>query len=299
MTTVFSPEGKIPFTVGGETFETWYKIIGDLSNKTKPPLIGLHGGPGMAHDYLLPLGDLSDTRPVILYDQVGNARSTHIAGKPQSFWTIDLFVDELENLIKHFGLQSGFYLLGHSWGGILAAEFEVRRHPPGLKGIVLSDSLADMGLWGKSNMELMTKFPEHVQQGLKGGFSDLKKYREALEEFYKVHACRLPVQPKEVAAGGLNPIFGDRETGEGGDPTSSLAMNGGALKGWSIVDRLDQVTVPCLVINGKWDISQDFVVKPFFDKINKVKWVTFEHSSHLPMWEERERYVQIVKDFMD
>jgi hypothetical protein len=74
-------------------------------------------------------------------------------------------------------------------------------------------------------MQLMSKFPEDVQAGLKGGFSDLKKYREALEEFYKVHACRISPQPKEVAAGGLNPIFGDRETGLGGDPTSSLAMS--------------------------------------------------------------------------
>lgn len=182
----------------------------------------------MAHDYLVPLGDLSATRAIILYDQIGNSRSTHFTDppKPAEFWTIDLFVDELQNLITFFGLEKrGYYLLGHSWGGILATEFEVRRHPPSLKGIVLSDSLADMGLWGKSNMQLMSKFPEDVQAGLKGGFSDLKKYREALEEFYKVHACRISPQPKEVAAGGLNPIFGDRETGLGGDPTSSLAMS--------------------------------------------------------------------------
>jgi pimeloyl-ACP methyl ester carboxylesterase len=261
----------------------------------------------MAHDYLIPLEDLSATRPIILYDQIGNSRSTRLPEKPQSFWTIDLFVDELANLIEYFGLQNGFYLLGHSWGGILAAEFEVRRHPAGLRGIILSDSLADMSLWGKSNMELMSKFPGHVQAGLKGGFSDLKKYREALEEFYTEHACRISPQPKEVAAGGLNPIFGDRATGKGGDPTTSLAMyafmsviisvthfalrNGGALKGWSITDRLHKVTVPCLIINGRYDISQDYVVKPFFDKINKVKWVTLENSSHLPMWEERDRYI--------
>ncbi|KAF8216703.1 hypothetical protein K438DRAFT_1953606 [Mycena galopus ATCC 62051] len=138
-------------------------------------------------------------------------------------------------------------------------------------------------------MELMSKFPAHVQEGLKGGFGDLKKYREALEEFHKVHACRFSSQPKEVAVGGLDPIFGDRETGLGGDPTSSLVMNTGALKDWSIVDRLHQVTVPCLIINVRYDISQDFVVKPFFNKINKVMWVTLENSSHLHMWKERER----------
>ncbi|KAJ7145722.1 proline iminopeptidase [Mycena epipterygia] len=264
--TNLSPEGTIPFVVDGETCETWYKIFRDLSNRTQPPLTGLHDEPGMAHDYLVPQENLSATRAVILYDQIGNSRSTHLPGKSQSFWTIDLFfIDELANLItgKHFELEGGFYLLGHSWGGILAVEAS------------FSDSLADMGLWIKSNMELMSKFPENVQAGLESGFGALKKYREALE-FYQVHAYR------------ISPL----ETGEGGDPTSSLAMNGGALKGWSIVDRLHQVKVPCLVINGKWDLSQDYVVKPFFDKI------TLENSSHLPMWEERERYTQIVEEFM-
>lgn len=76
---------------------------------------------GMSHDYLVPLADLSNTRPIILYDQIGNARSTRFPDKPQSFWTIDLFIDELVNLLAHFGVQEEFYLLGHSWGGILAS----------------------------------------------------------------------------------------------------------------------------------------------------------------------------------
>ncbi|KAF8216701.1 Alpha/Beta hydrolase protein [Mycena galopus ATCC 62051] len=233
--TTFAPEGKIPFSASGEPGETWYKIIGDLSNQTQgPPL---------------------PSAKVWQYGQIGNSRSTHFTNPPKSptFWKP--LVDELENLITFLCLEKrGYYLLGHSWGGIVATEFKVRRHPVGLKGIVLSNS-----------------FPAHVQEGLKGGFGDLKKHREALEEFYKVHACRISPQPKEVAAGGLNPIFGNRETGLGSDPTSSLAMNTGALKDWSIVDRLHQVTVPCLIINVRYDISQDFVVKPFFDKINKVK----------------------------
>ncbi|KAJ6602662.1 proline iminopeptidase [Mycena vulgaris] len=292
----FSPEGTIPLVVDGQTCETWYKIIGDLSDHTQSPLIGLHGGPGMAHDYLVPLGDLSATRPVILYDQIGNARSTRLPGKPNTFWTIDLFVDELENVIKHFGLQNGFYLLGHSWGGILATEFEVRRHPAGLKGIVLSDSLADMGLWGKSNMELMSKFPEDVQAGLKGGFIDMKKYRAASRSSTKSTPAASPPSPRRSLRAASTRSSETERPGKAA--TLLAAWPCGALKGWSIVDRLDQVTVPCLIINGRFDISQDFVVKPFFDKIKKVKWVTLENSSHLPMWEERDRYIEIVRDFM-
>ena len=72
----------------------------------------------MAHDYLTPIGDLQTSRPVIFYDQFGNNRSTHLPNKPKSFWTIDLFVDELVNLTNHLGISSRFDILGHPWGGI-------------------------------------------------------------------------------------------------------------------------------------------------------------------------------------
>ncbi|KAJ7463275.1 proline iminopeptidase [Mycena latifolia] len=237
-------EGTIPFTVSRETHQTWYKIFGPLGDRSVASLIALHGGPGMAHDYLTPLGDLAP-HPVILYDQIGNARSTHLPDKPKEFWTIDLFIAELENLLVHFGVQDAFVLLGHSWGGILAAEFAVQRKPRGLKGIVLSNSLAAMALWGQSNMQIMTTFP-----------SD--KYHDALEEVYKLHACRMEEQ----------------------------------LKDWTIVDRLHEISVPYLVINGKYDLAQDFVIP-------KVKWIRYENASHLPMWEERERYIQDVKKFLE
>ena len=70
------------------------------------------------------------------------------------------------------------------------------------------------------------------------------------------------------------------------------------LRNWSIVDRLHLVRVPTLITNGRKDISQDFVVQPFFDKIKKVKWVTFDNSSHSAFIEETDRYMKVVSDFL-
>jgi pimeloyl-ACP methyl ester carboxylesterase len=72
-----------------------------------------------------------------------------------------------------------------------------------------------------------------------------------------------------------------------------------ALANWTIVDRLDQINVPTFVIDGRQDIAQDFVVAPFFQKIKKVKWVTFANSSHTPFYEERELYMKAVADFLE
>jgi pimeloyl-ACP methyl ester carboxylesterase len=112
--------GSIPFRFGGETFETFYKAVGDVRSSSRRPLVVLHGGPGISHEYMLPHLDLfaSYGIPVITYDQIGIGRSTRLPEKPDSFWTVDLFIAELENLLIHFGITESFDLLGHSWGGM-------------------------------------------------------------------------------------------------------------------------------------------------------------------------------------
>ncbi len=72
----------------------------------------------------------------------------------------------------------------------------------------------------------------------------------------------------------------------------------GSLKEWSIIDDLHKIAVPTLLLNGKYDEAQDSVVQPYFRAIHKVKWYTFAESSHMPQYEERERYVQMVGDFL-
>ena len=71
-----SKEGTIPFAFGDDTYQTWYKIYGELGSRR--PLVVVHGGPGISHDYLVPHSDLNVNAsiPIILYDQIGNARST-------------------------------------------------------------------------------------------------------------------------------------------------------------------------------------------------------------------------------
>ena len=70
------------------------------------------------------------------------------------------------------------------------------------------------------------------------------------------------------------------------------------LKGWSIEDRLHLVDVPTLVLNGRYDIAQDWVTKAYSEKIPNSTWVKFEDSSHTPFWEEREKYMKMVAEFL-
>ena len=159
----------------------------------------VHGGPGLSHDYLLPLKDLSATRPVIFYDQIGSARSTHLTTKPASFFTTDLFLAELHNLLTTLEISNDYDLLGHSWGGILGSELAVT-NPQGLKKLVLTDSLASAKLWSESQVQQLAEFPDDVREGLMAGFGDVPKYRAAMNVFFAVHGCTVKPWPRELNA---------------------------------------------------------------------------------------------------
>ncbi|KAG2097496.1 uncharacterized protein F5147DRAFT_763358 [Suillus discolor] len=97
---------------------------GDLASGAHP-LIVLHGGPGVSREYMTPLAEIHNK---YRHQQV---HFEGVADKPKEFWTVDLFVDELENLVAHpqVGVQNGFALLGHSWGAMLVAHYASHRYP--------------------------------------------------------------------------------------------------------------------------------------------------------------------------
>src|SRR5258708_15356366 len=81
--------------------EVWFRIVGE--EKSGIPLLTLHGGPGYPHDYLEPLEQLADERPVIFYDQLGCGASERPADR--SLWRVDRFVRELAQVPEALRLE--------------------------------------------------------------------------------------------------------------------------------------------------------------------------------------------------
>ena len=207
-------EGEIAFEVPGmeQSCSTWYKILGNLKSDIVP-LVALHGGPGACHEYLLPLEDLTHQAgtPIILYDQIGNGKSTRLPEKmgDKSFWTEELFRLELGNLLDYFGLhERGFDLYGQSWGGMLAAKYAALR-PKGLRKLVLAGAAASVELMLVGANRLRKGLPQDVQEILerckREGKFESEEYERACLVFYKRHLCRLDPWPKgiEIALGHL------------------------------------------------------------------------------------------------
>ncbi|MDK4199788.1 proline iminopeptidase-family hydrolase [Pseudomonas sp. HR1] len=278
--------------------QTWYRVTGELASG-RLPLVVAHGGPGCTHDYVDSFKDLAERGwPVVHYDQLGNGRSTHLRGIDPGFWTVALFLDELDNLLRHLGIRQ-YVLLGQSWGGMLAAEHGVRQ-PEGLRGLVIANSPASMALWREAAAGLRAELPAEVQATLErheaAGTTDSLEYRAASEVFYARHVCRVQPLPAEVAR-----TFAAIDA----DPTVYHAMNGptefhviGSLRDWSVIERLERIQVPTLLISGRHDEATPACVEPFDRLIPDARWRIFEHSSHMPHVEEREACMATVAVFL-
>ncbi|OZJ01492.1 hypothetical protein BZG36_05755 [Bifiguratus adelaidae] len=299
---VIEGEVSIDIPAAGKPCKTWYKIFGDLKSGVRP-LVAVHGGPGCPHYYLLSLTDLAASHdiPLVLYDQVGTGQSTHLPEKMGdiTFWTEELFLDELDNLLQHLGIQEDYALLGHSWGGMLIARHAASQ-PKGLKQLVLHSAPADMGSWIEAQNMFRLTLPQDVRDILKkhkdAGTMESKEYQAAVQVFYQHYNCRLNPWPEDLVA-----AFAGLEE----DPTVYFTVNGpsefyitGPLKDWTIVKDAHKIHVPTLLLNGRYDEAQDSVVAPFFREIPKIKWVTFAESAHVAHLEERERYMQVVGSFL-
>jgi L-proline amide hydrolase len=209
-------------------------------------------------------------------------------------------VDELENLIDHLGIRAGFHVLGQSWGGMLGAEYGVRR-PKGLKSLTIANSPASMALWSSEAMRQRSEMPQDIQDALNKyealGDYDNPAYKAATDWVYARHVCRVVPNPPEVVAS-------FEQTAK--DPTVYHTMNGpneffvvGTLKHWDITPELPKINVPTLIISGRHDEATPATVQPYKDLIQGSTWVIFEDSSHMPHVEEQPFCMGVVGGFLN
>ena len=289
-----STEGTIPYAGG----ETWYRIAGDGEEPGKLPLVCLHGGPGALHDYLEPLDELAATgRRVVFYDQIGCGRSW-TESKPPDFWTVDLFVREVQAVRDALGLDR-IHLFGSSWGGMLAMEYALTK-PSGLASLVLSSSPASIPVWEAETGRLRSELPADVQAVLDeheaAGTADSPDYQAAQAAFYERHVCRVPY-PDCV----LRSFAGLAE-----HPDVYMTMQGpnefvitGTLKHWDISERLGEIEVPTLITAGAHDEFTPVQAEALHAGIPGSELVTFENASHMQFVEEPERYRRLVAEFLE
>jgi proline iminopeptidase len=271
----------------------WYVVEG--AGAPGVPLLCLHGGPGIPHDYLEPLADLADDRPVIFYDQLGCGRSA--APDDPGLWTVDRAVQEVAAVRAALGLDE-LHLFGNSWGGWLAMEYLVRGAPPP-RTVTISSATASVQEWIEDAAGLRARLPAGMQAVLdrheEHGWLGCPEYLAVVAAYYQRHVCRLAPWPAYVEqafaamnAGIYGAMWGASEFG----PVT------GVLRDWDVRGRLGAIAVPALVTAGRHDEARPARMQAVADELPHAELAIFENSSHLAFVEERAAYIARLRTFL-
>src|SRR6266536_2728069 len=281
-------EGHVDF----RSYRTGYRVAGDLASGARP-LLALHGGPGSTRHYFAPLEGLAAERPVVLYDQIGCGGSD----RPQDLeWSVDVFGEEVDAVRSQLALDR-IHLLGTSWGGMLALE-HVLSGAEGIVGLILSSTLASVDRWAAEQLKLRDALPADVveifERHERAGTYDDPEYEQAMEAYFDRHFYRGPKPRPELERMNTEKAKDVYRAMQGPNEWTVT----GAIRGWDVRDRLGEIELPTLVIRGRHDMCTDSIAATLVEGISNACEVVLEESSHTPVLEETERYIEAISVFM-
>jgi proline iminopeptidase len=273
----------------------WYRSVGQ--GRGGVPLLVLHGGPGIPHDYLEPLEPLGDERPVIFYDQLGCGNSDR--PDDPDLWTIERFTDEID-LVRAFLRLDTVHILGQSWGSMLATDYMLTRKPTGVKSLIFSGPCLSVSLWQADQRAYLAQMDQSVREVIArkeaARDTDSPEYQEAVMRFYQRHVCRLDPWPECLNR--TLEKFG-RQVYETMWGPSEFSVSG-PLAGYERAERLREIPAPVLFTCGRHDeATPDTTALYHRMQANPMsEFVVFEDASHVHHLEKTERYLAVARDFL-
>lgn len=290
MVTITTPHGP---------FKVWTKRVGN--NPTIKVLL-LHGGPGATHEYFEAADSYFPGASIeyYYYDQLGSAYSD--APPQPDLVSLPRYVEEVEQVRKALGLdKSNFFVLGHSWGGILAIEYALK-YPQHLKGVIISNMMASIPAYNtyaeKVLMPAMDqKALAEIKQIEKDGKYEEPRYMELLMPHHYVHhILRMPAdqwpEPVERSFKRMNPKVYVPMQGP-----SELGASG-ALVNWDRVADLPKISVPTLSIGGRYDTMDPEHMKMIAQKVQHGRFLYCAKGSHMSLYDDQKTWFDGVIRFL-
>ena len=289
----------IPIHTPVGDFKVWTKRVG---NNPRIKVLLLHGGPGATHevfeafDAFLP----EDGIEYYYYDQLGS----YYSDQPDDpkLLTIDRFVDEVEQVRKALGLdKDNFYLLGHSWGGILAIEYALA-HQDHLKGLVIANMMSSIPAYNKYANDVL------MPQLKPADLAELKKlnaakdytnprFEELLVPHYEAHVLRRPIAewPDPVIRSFVKhlnkkvyvPMQGPSELGASG-----------ILEHWDRTEDLAKIKIPTLVIGARYDTMDPKWMEMMSTKLPRGSYLHLPNGSHSSFYDDQDAFFAGLLNFL-
>lgn len=274
-------------------FKVWTKRFG---NNPRIKILLLHGGPAMTHEYMECFESFfpKEGFEFYEYDQLGSYYSDQPADS--SLWTIPRFVEEVEQVRQAIGAdKNNFYLLGNSWGGILAMEYALK-YQQNMKGLIVANMVASAPEYGKYADEVLAKqmdpkvLAEIRSIEAKKDFESPRYMELLIPNFYHEHLCRLQEWPDPLnrTIKHVNPVIYSMMQGP-----SEFGISG-RLANWDIKNRLQELTVPTLMIGAKYDTMDPKAMEEQSKMVKNGSYLYCPNGSHLSMWDDQQVFMNGV-----
>ncbi len=275
-------------------YQVWTKKVGSGNIK----VLLLHGGPGFTHDYFECFEDFLPQAGIefYYYDQLGTGNSD--IPTDTSLWNISRYVEEVEQVRQGLGLEN-FYLLGHSWGSMLAMEY-LQKYQDHVKAAILSNMTAGIESYVSYSVKLKEKLFTPAEIKKYDSLDKLQQYASPeyqellMTKLYNNVVCRLDPWPEPLMRAfkkANNSIY--------------IQMQGvdefhvtGNFKNWEMWDRLPNIKVPTLVIGGEKDEMNPEDMKKEGQLIPNSRTYLCPEGSHLSMYDDQQNYFNSLVGFL-
>jgi proline iminopeptidase len=289
----------IPIQTPKGTFRVWTKRVG---NNPRIKLLLLHGGPAATHEYFEAFDSYLPAEGIeyYYYDQLGS----YYSDQPDDPSLADLprFVEEVEQVRQALRLDaSNFYLLGHSWGGILGLEYALE-YQHNLKGLIISNMMASIPAYNEYAQKVLMpamdqKALAEIRQIEASGKYDDPRYMELLmPAHYTKHILRMPAdqwpEPVQRSFKHLNqkiyvPMQGPSELGAGGK-----------LAHWDRTADLGRISVATLIVGAQHDTMDPAHMEMMAKTVARGRYLYCPRGSHMAMYDDQQTYMDGVIAFL-
>lgn len=289
----------VPISTPKGTFRVWTKRVG---NNPNIKVLLLHGGPGGTHEVYEALDSYFPAAGIeyYYYDQLGSYYSDQ--PKDPDLWDTARFVEEVEQVRQALHLdRNNFYLVGQSWGGILAIEYALK-YQQHLKALVISNMVSSIPEYNKyAEKTLMPAMDQKVLAEIKRleaakDFQNPRYMELLMPHFYTQHLLRMPVDqwpdPVNRAFKHMNqeiyvPMQGPSELGAGGK-----------LLHWERTADLPRITPPTLMIGARYDTMDPAHMEMMSKKVQRGRYLFCPNGSHLALYDDQKVYVDGLTRFI-
>ena len=247
---------------------TYYEISGQGE-----ALVFIHGLGSSSQDWSFQTEFFSKDFQVLAYDVRGHGQSD----KPKGLYSVPIFAEDLANLLKKLGIKKA-HLVGLSMGGWIAFQFGVD-YPEMVRSLTIVNSWADMR--PKNWADRRTLFQRNILFRL---FS--------MRKIGKILAPKLFIKPEQED---LRQLFIENWA-KNHKPSYMASMKAGT--GWSVADRLDEITCPVLVVAADEDYTPVEAKQVYVDALPNARLAMIEDSRHATPVEKPEEFNRLLLAFL-